>query len=79
LGLRLGEHPRVGPRNGLYAVWLAHGTGASGPSNILTIWPRYTVDGSRARRYLPPFPFRLQRIPWFLRTSRIASRNPSQI
>src|SRR6476661_7196747 len=31
--------------------------------------------GSRPRRYPPPFPFRLCRIPWFLRTSRMSSRN----
>src|SRR5689334_6120692 len=31
--------------------------------------------GSRARRYPPPFPFRLCSMPWFLRTRRISSRN----
>src|SRR3954452_21892786 len=31
--------------------------------------------GSRARRYPPPFPFRLCRTPWFRSSSRISSRN----
>src|SRR3954468_23040728 len=32
-------------------------------------------EGSRARRYPPPLPFRLRRRPWFLSPRRISSRN----
>src|SRR6266436_2088502 len=62
-------------RHRMYAVRLTQGSGAIGPSSMRIMCPTLIRRGSRLRKYPPPLPFLLCRIPWFLSSSRINSRN----
>src|SRR5216684_4440538 len=62
-------------RHRMYAVLLTQGSGAIGPSSMRIMCPTLTRRGSRLRKYPPPLPFLLCRIPWFFSSSRISSRN----
>jgi hypothetical protein len=41
----------------MYAVWLTHGMGASGPSSTRMTVPSVMSPGVRPRKYPPPFSF----------------------
>ena len=58
-----------------YAVSLAQGSGAKGPSMIRMTLPRVIYSGACARAYPPPLPFLLSRIPFPRSWRRITSRN----
>src|SRR5665213_2594933 len=63
------------PSQRRYAVWLRHGTGASGPSKMRMMLARLMSSGRRRKRYPPPRPLRLSRMPCCFSSRRISSKN----